>query len=72
MPASRMSAKDLMRVRASRSEELGDIGPDTLLPIARRPDDIGVIVAGGPGTHSIYVPSFGNTRAITRAIHLSL
>jgi hypothetical protein len=27
-----------------------------------------VIVAGGPGTHSVYVPCFGNTRAVTREI----
>jgi hypothetical protein len=70
MPASRMSAKDLLRVRASRSEELGEIRPDTLLPISRQPEDIGLIVAGGPGTHSVYIPSFGNTRAVTREIRL--
>ena len=27
-----------------------------------------VIVAGGPGTHSVYVPCFGNSRAVTREI----
>jgi hypothetical protein len=70
MPANRMSAKDLLRVRASRTAELGEIGPDTLLPISRQSDDIGLIVAGGPGTHSIYVPSFGNTRAVSREIRL--
>jgi hypothetical protein len=65
MPASRMAAKDLGRARGSRREELGEIGPDTLLPIAKRPEDIGLVVAGGPGTHSIYVPCFGNSRAVT-------
>lgn len=68
MPARRMSVKDLLRVRASRAEELGEIGPDTLLPIAPRPDDIWFIVAGGPGTHSIYVPCFGNSHAVTREV----
>lgn len=68
MPARRMSDKDLLRVRASRSVELGDIKPDTLLPIAPQPDDIWFIVAGGPGTHSVYVPGFGNSRAATREI----
>lgn len=71
MPASRMSAKDLLRVLASRTAELGAIEPETLLPIAPRPEDIGLIVAGGPGTHSVYVPSFGNTRAITREIRFA-
>ena len=69
MRAARMAAKDLARTQIARSAELGEIGPDTLLPIAPSPDAIGIIVAGGPGTHSVYVPSFGDTRAVTREIH---
>ena len=69
MRAARMAAKDLARTQIARSAELGEIGPDTLLPIAPSPDDIGIIVAGGPGTHSVYVPSFGDTRAVTREIY---
>ncbi|HXF67981.1 MAG TPA: hypothetical protein VNK67_14955 [Burkholderiales bacterium] len=68
MPARRMTAKDLERVRAARAKELGEIGPDTLLPIAQQPEDIRILVAGGPGTHSVYVPCFGNTRSVTREI----
>lgn len=68
LSARRMSAKDLLRVEASRTAELGPITPDTLLPISPRPDDLWFVVAGGPGTHSVYVPSFGNTRAVTREI----
>ena len=33
-----------------------------------RVEDIMLIVAGGPGTHSVYVPCFGNSRAVTRVI----
>lgn len=68
LPASRMTEKDLLRVLDSRTAELGAIGPDTLLPICPAPEDIGIIVAGGPGTHSVYVPCFGNSRAVTRRI----
>ncbi len=68
MPARRMTAKDLLRVQDSRGAELGKIGPDTLLPVSHRPEDIQFIVAGGPGTHSTYIPSFGNTQAVTREI----
>ena len=68
MPAGRMTAKDLGRVRNSRSHELGEIGPDTLLPISRQPETIGIVVAGGPGTHSVYVPCFGNSLAVTREV----
>ncbi|MGE5522506.1 MAG: hypothetical protein ACM3SS_02240 [Rhodospirillaceae bacterium] len=68
MPASMMSVKDLLRAQESRGPELGEIKPDTLLTIAHRPEDIMVMVAGGPGTHSVYVPCFGNSKAITREI----
>jgi hypothetical protein len=68
MPAASMSARDLLRVRDSRTGELGEITPETLLPIARRPEDIMVVVAGGAGTHSVYVPCFGNSNAVTRVI----
>lgn len=68
MPAGRMTEKDLLRVKASRAKELGEIRADTLLTIAKQPDDVRLIVAGGPGTHSVYVPCFGNSRAVTREI----
>lgn len=68
MPARRMTDKDLLRVEDSRGKELGKIGPDTLLPVSPRPEDIWIVVAGGPGTHSVYVPCFGNSRAVTREI----
>ena len=68
MPARCQAAKDLARTRDSRTQELGNIGPDTLLPISQRPEQIGIIVAGGPGTHSVYVPCFGNSYAVTREI----
>lgn len=69
MPASQLSVKELLRTRDSRTQELGEIGPDTLLPISTRPEEIGVMVAGGPGTHSVYVPCFGNSFAVTREIN---
>jgi hypothetical protein len=68
MPAGVMAAEDLGRTQASRTAELGPIGPGTLLTISRRPDDIRIIVAGGPGTHSVYIPCFGNTRSVTREV----
>lgn len=68
MPASHLSAKEILRAQASRADEYGEIKPETLLSIGRTPDDIWFIVAGGPGTHSTYVPCFGNSRAVTREI----
>jgi hypothetical protein len=68
MPARHLSVKDLLRARESRRAELGELRPDTLLPIAKCSDDIGIIVAGGPGTHSVYIPCFGNSLAVTREV----
>ena len=68
MPASRLSVKELERARASRTDELGELEPDTWLPISPSPDEVMLMVAGGAGTHSVYVPCFGNSRAITRAV----
>ncbi len=68
MPAGKLSVKEILRAQASRADEYGDIKPETLLSIARAPEDIWFIVAGGPGTHSVYVPCFGNSRAVTREI----
>ena len=68
LAAGRMPPKDMARVQHARRAELGVIGPETMLPISRAPELIGIIVAGGPGTHSVYVPNNGNTRAVTREI----
>ncbi|MEK7385698.1 MAG: hypothetical protein AABZ83_04590, partial [candidate division NC10 bacterium] len=38
---------------------------DTEMPICASPDDLMVIVAGGPGKHSAIVPTFGATRSVT-------
>ena len=68
MPASHLSVKEILRAQASRTDEYGEIKPDTLLAISRKAEDIWFIVAGGPGTHTTYVPCFGNSRAVTREV----
>ncbi|MDQ3734443.1 MAG: hypothetical protein M3400_10670 [Actinomycetota bacterium] len=39
-------------------------------PVADSPEDIHVLVAGGPGIHAMYLPSFGASRIITRRLEL--
>ena len=41
---------------------------DARVPAVPRPEDILVLVAGGPGKHSAALPSFGATVSVTRAI----
>jgi hypothetical protein len=66
--ASRFAAKDYVRAQHTRKSELGDFSADTKVPISPSPSEIGIIVAGGPGTHSVYIPTFGQTRAVSRAL----
>jgi hypothetical protein len=68
MQAGRMTPEDMGRAQASRTAAYGPIDADTLLTIAHTPADIAIIVAGGPGAHTVYIPCFGNTRSVTRAI----
>jgi hypothetical protein len=56
LPVSKMGARDRARTQIDRREELGEFGPDTLLTPSRKPEDIIVLVAGGWGMLSSYVP----------------
>jgi hypothetical protein len=42
--------------------------PDTMLSIVRRAEDIGVIVVGGAGKHSCWLPTFGDGTRPTRRV----
>ena len=68
MPAGRSRGSEFERTVTARQAELGQIGPETLLPITVVPEDIGVIVAGGTGSHSVFVPVSAHTQAVTCAI----
>jgi hypothetical protein len=39
--------------------------PENLIPPVRKPENFRIFVAGGPGKHSMIMPSFGNTVAVT-------
>jgi hypothetical protein len=40
-------------------------GADETVAPATSPDDVMVVVAGGPGKHSAFIPTFGATRSVT-------
>src|SRR6266581_179196 len=65
VPLERFSADNVARFMTIHPERVEGTGPDTLLPFASRPEDVMVIVAGGPGKHSAIVPTFGATRSVT-------
>ena len=43
-------------------------GPDTMVPIVRKAQDISIIIAGGAGKHSSWQPTFGDGTAPTRRV----
>ncbi|MGE4649746.1 MAG: hypothetical protein AAEJ53_02570 [Myxococcota bacterium] len=64
---ARISAGEFRRafegaVRRPWFEALRDADP---MPITDHPDNIRVLVAGGPGKHSCVIPSWGMTRSVT-------
>ena len=69
--AGRSRGSEFERTATGRRAELGEIHADTLIPISEKPDDISLIVAGGPGSHSVFVPVSAHTRSVTREIVLT-
>ena len=52
----------------NRKRFFGDLSAEAEAPIVREAKDLIVIVVGGPGRHSSYLPSSAGTWAVTRAI----
>jgi hypothetical protein len=41
---------------------------EALCPIVGKPEDIHLVVTGGPGKHSAFIPTFGTSKSVTRRI----
>ena len=55
----------------SMIQTMPELAPDTMVPISEKPEDISLIVAGGPGSHSVFVPVSAHTKSVTREVVLS-
>jgi hypothetical protein len=71
MRAGRHKGSEYDRMVTARRAELGEITPDTMLPISEKPEDLNIVVAGGPGSHSVFMPVSAYTRSVTTEIVLS-
>jgi hypothetical protein len=56
------------RFRMKLAHRYGNADLDTLVSMVERAEDFIVVVIGGAGKHSAYIPTFGNTHAVTRAL----
>ena len=68
VPLSRFDASNIERFAVIHPAGFKDRPPETLAPIAREWSDIMIVVAGGAGKHSVFVPTFGATRSVTLRI----
>ena len=41
---------------------------EAICPIVGKPEDIHIVVTGGPGKHSAFIPTFGTSKSVTRRI----
>jgi hypothetical protein len=65
VPLRAFSAENLARFAVIDPATFRDAPPDRQVALCRTPDDVMIVVAGGPGKHSAIVPTFGATRSVT-------
>ena len=69
LPLSRFSKEGIeRRFRRKLAEQYANAPLDAPVRMFQKPEDLIVIVTGGAGKHSAYIPTFGNTRSVTRAL----
>ncbi len=61
----RFSAENLARFATIDPARFKNRSPEDEISIAPAPEDVMVIVAGGPGKHSAIIPTLGATRSVT-------
>lgn len=67
MPLDRLSSAVRSHLATLRSCS-PDTDADAALRVARMPDHVMILVAGGVGVKAAYMPTWGSTRAVSRAI----
>ena len=69
LPLARFSSENLeRRFRTTFKDRYGTAPLDTPVPVVQRAEDLIVVVIGGAGKHSAFIPTFGATKSVTRAL----
>jgi hypothetical protein len=69
VPLARFSKENIeRRFRTTLKDRYGNASLDTPIPAVQRAEDLIIAVIGGAGKHSAYIPTFGATKAVTRAL----
>ncbi len=67
VPMKSFSPEIAERVRGRRPGLFADAEPEAV-PVADGPENILIAVAGGPGSHTLFFPTYGETRAVTKPV----
>jgi hypothetical protein len=71
LPLGKFSKENIERIMRIRfPQRFANAGMDALVPVAQSADKIMVIVLGGAGKHSAFIPTFGLTSSVTRGLKL--
>jgi hypothetical protein len=68
IPLSRFAKRSVEGLRHRRSRWFADVGDPDHIGVADRPEDINIIVSGGAGIHSLFVPTAFSYRPVTRRV----
>ena len=69
LPLGKFSKENIeRRLRVTFKERYENAGPEAPVFMVQKPEDIIIAVIGGAGKHSAYLPTFGATRSVTRAL----
>src|SRR5713101_8044532 len=68
IPLTRFAKRTVEGLRHRRSRWFAEVGDAQHIGVADRPQDVSVIVAGGAGIHSLFVPTSFSYRPVTRKI----
>jgi hypothetical protein len=65
VPLALLSPETVTLMRGRRQQWFSSQMETDAVPIADRPEDVQIIVAGGAGNHTVFVPTWGDTRCVT-------
>lgn len=68
IPLSRFAERTVRGLHHRRARWFAEVGDPGHIGIADRPEDIHIVVAGGAGIHSLFVPTAFSHRPVTRPI----
>ena len=59
------------RLKVTFRDRYANATDETMVPAVQHAEDIIIAVIGGAGKHSAFIPTFGATKSVTRALKLA-